>query len=359
MCRRLVLAALFLAASATGLPATGRANSFMGLGFLPGGSLSVANAVSADGSVVVGASNERAFRWTQSTGMVDLGGDGISARGVSADGSVVVGAMGPLLEAFRWTAETGMIGLGTLPGGGTTNASGVSADGSVVVGTSVEHEAPGTIQAFRWTAGDGMTGLGFLAGDVQSQANAVSGDGSVVIGFSLYLAPGEGFTRAFRWTEDGGMVGLLPSVSDSFAEAVSADGSVVVGGNDARPFRWTATGGEAIPGIDTGTASGVSGDGSVVVGNGVMGTLGSTVFVWDAEHGTQSLLQMLADDPDLAGWRLEAALAISSDGRTIVGYGRNPDGNLEAWIAVIPEPATGLLILLGVAGLAVSRGVAR
>ena len=83
------------------------------------------------------------------------------------------------------------------------------------------------------------------------------------------------------------------------------------------------------------------------------------MFLWDAEHGTRSLLQMLADDPDLTGWRLDAALAISSDGRAIVGYGRNPSGNLEAWIAVIPEPATSLLILVGLAGLAASRGVAR
>ena len=42
--------------------------SFQGLGFLPGGNSSYANAVSADGTVVVGNGNSsyggQAFRWT-------------------------------------------------------------------------------------------------------------------------------------------------------------------------------------------------------------------------------------------------------------------------------------------------------
>ena len=52
--------------------------SFQGLGFLPGASYSEANAVSADGLVVVGAStyasgDAQAFRWTAAGGMVGLG----------------------------------------------------------------------------------------------------------------------------------------------------------------------------------------------------------------------------------------------------------------------------------------------
>lgn len=41
------------------------------------------------------------------------------------------------------------------------------------------------------------------------------------------------------------------------------------------------------------------------------------------------------------------------DGLTIVGWGYNPDGYDEAWIATIPEPTT--LLLLGFGGLALRR----
>lgn len=39
----------------------------------------------------------------------------------------------------------------------------------------------------------------------------------------------------------------------------------------------------------------------------------------------------------MAGWTLIAASDISDDGLSIVGYGTNPDGNTEAWIATIPQ----------------------
>jgi uncharacterized membrane protein len=41
-----------------------QAQRFSGLGFLPGGTQSAASRVSSDGSVVVGAASNHAFRWT-------------------------------------------------------------------------------------------------------------------------------------------------------------------------------------------------------------------------------------------------------------------------------------------------------
>ena len=77
------------------------------------------------------------------------------ANDVSANGSVVVGqstSFSPSnAEAWRWTAAAGMVGLGQLPGGVFgSSASDVSADGLVVVGQS--DSALGT-QAFRWDVG--------------------------------------------------------------------------------------------------------------------------------------------------------------------------------------------------------------
>ena len=90
----------------------------------------------------------------------------------------------------------------------------------------------------------------------------------------------------------------------------------------------------------------VSADGSVVVGDG---------FIWDSTNGMQNLRDVLVGlGLDLTGWTLRESY-ISGDGLTIAGSGTNPSGQREAWIAVIPEPSTSLLLGLGVAGLAVLR----
>ena len=54
----------------------------------------------------------------------------------------------------------------------------------------------------------------------------------------------------------------------------------------------------------------------------------------------------------LSGWTLTEARAISDDGLTIAGLGFDPHGNTQGWIATIPEPATGVLLGLGLAALA-------
>ena len=107
-----------------------------------------------------------------------LGGPESMAHALSADGSVVVGRSdlnAPASHAFRWTAATGMVDLGVLPGANDSSAREVSANGQVVVGFS----NPGSVfRAFRWTQAGGMINLGTLGGDY-SMANAVSADGSV------------------------------------------------------------------------------------------------------------------------------------------------------------------------------------
>jgi len=225
------------------------------LGVLPYGRWSWAYGVSADGTVVVGVSNYlggygSAFRWTASGGMQNLGTPGgrVSyAYGVSADGAVVVGTaivdyyddwgFYNYARAFRWTASGGMQDLGDL-GGGESEAYGVSADGTVVVGGAFN--AAGQWRAFRWTASGGMQDLGTL-GVGWSEAYGVSADGAVVVGQAQNAA---WQWRAFRWTASGGMQDLGTLGGDrSTAYAVSADGSVVVGWAGGRAFRWTVGGG--------------------------------------------------------------------------------------------------------------------
>ncbi len=357
--------------------------TFTGLGELPGGSSdNQAWGVSADGTVVVGqghstvaGGNSQAFRrtgggGTVGLGMLSAGSPQSTAYGVSTDGAVVVGTgyptndnSAPGSEAFRWTSGGGMIGLGFLPGGGNLGSAtgseglGVSADGTDIVGYSTS--ASGS-QAFRWTSGTGMVGLGYLsAASSVSVAFGASGDGSVVVGYG-FSASGQ---EAFRWTSGGGMVGLgdLPGgIFSSVAFAVSADASVVVGSSNtasgSEPFRWTSGGGMVgigdLPGRIYGGAAAVSADGSVVVGSSNSAS-GQGAFRWTSGGGVFSVKDLLVANAvtNLTGWKLTAATGVSADGQTIVGYGVDPFGNGEGWIATVPEPSSLVLAALGVVGL--------
>jgi hypothetical protein len=46
---------------------------------------------------------------------------------------------------------------------------------------------------------------------------------------------------------------------------------------------------------------------------------------------------------DLTDWTLQEARGVSGDGLSIVGYGLNPSGDREAFIAIVPEPSATLL----------------
>ena len=310
------------------------AQSLTWLGTL-GGNSSEAWGVSADGSVVVGASRPqsstypRPFRWTATTGMQDISRAGIVqgiAYGVSADGSVVIGSMdvGGYSRAFRWTPSGGMQDIDGRRSGYSSAAYGVSADGSVVVG---EVQSPPYRRAFYWTATDWMQALGTFGGS-DSWAYGVSADGSVVVGSARAHPSG---SCAFRWTAETGMqnLGVLPGGNDSVARGVSADGSVVVGttfdgGTRGRAFRWTASEGTqdlgGLPGSTLIQPWAVSADSSIVVGIS-MGT-GTRAFRWTASRGMEDLNITYANL--LAGGSLlEGAFAISPDGRYIVGDGYN------------------------------------
>lgn len=361
-----LVATFILANSHAGIAAT---ISFTPIGHPQGGAFpSEAWAVSADGAVVVGNAGGEAFRWTADGGMVGLGrlDDGSSAAtGVSADGTVIVGASGDVVtsgvQAFRWTADNGMVALGDLGGGASALSAsrrlGVSADGSVVVGRRVPS---GSFRAFRWTADLGMTDVGDLPGGaVGSSAWGVSADGTVVVGASSSASG----TEAFLWTADDGMVGLGDLGGGSFfseAWAVSANGAVVVGYSNSaagtEAFRWSADDGMVgLGALSAGNlnslARGVSADGAVIVGysNSASSALGIEAFRWTADEGMVSLKDILVNGgvSNVTDWTLTSATGVSADGRTIVGFGVNPNGITEAWVATVPEPSTLALASIG------------
>ena len=361
----LLFSAGTIVAPASGLAAV---PYFQGLGSLPGGGIyGHAWDLSADGTTVTGWSDDgnvhiQAFHWTEGTGMVGLpflsGSDTDSeGDGLSANGLIVAGYSG--LEACRWMWinqngewKWAVEGLGDLIGGSfSSRAYAISFDGQVVVG---EGQSGNGTEAFRWTPAGGMVGLGdFKGGGFFSRAFGCSEDGSVVVGQGHVKNGG----MAFRWTAAKGMVelGLLPRRKFSAAWACSADGSVVVGqgwtqGNQSslnyeQAFRWTAsTGmvglGELPGGIFYSEADGVSPDGSIVVGGS--GTAnGTEAFIWDSANRMRRVADYLAEKGAIvpAGWTLRYAngVTVNNGVVTIAGWGINPDGSTEPWIAAVMQ----------------------
>lgn len=384
-------------------------DSFMTTFLLPGYGPSEVNGLSHDGSVAVGwASAGGALRWTPDIGATALGdlvgGSGSSsAQGVSADGTIVVGAadspggVRSSLEAFRWTlmnpvtGQGTMVGLGDLPGGDSYSvAAAVSQDGLIVVGgASSAASYSGSVislgfEAFRWSQGTGMEPLGDLpGGGYYSIAHDVSADGSVVVGESTSAASGSFDMEAFRWTQQTGMVGLgdLPGGNfTSFATGVSADGSIIIGSSAVAigdggfdvyaPFIWDAVHGMrdlrnvfaelglTLPLLAMTNATDISDDGRTITGFGksVYSTPGGSHRT-EAWVGVLSPVQALLADFDIDGdvdgadfltWqRGESPNPLSQSDLADWEANYGTVAPLTATSTTVPEPATGLMLTLG------------
>jgi probable HAF family extracellular repeat protein len=333
----------------------GSTMQFHGLGWLGATNHdSDAAAVSGDGSVVVGVSqddagNAVAFRWTQADGMQPLGllpgGHHSQAYAVSANGNVIAGYANNNV-AFRWTSSSGLQSLGTPLGGSGSFAQDMNSLGNVIVGYGTI-SASGLNEAQKWTITGGWQGLGHLPGGAyQSIAWKINGAGTVIAGESGSAAG----LRAVRWVN-----GQIQDLGPGRATGVDALGDTIVGTDFAtgHAFRWTPTTGMTDliePPGNFSTPSDVSADGNIVVGYTTGATTSPDGFVWDAQHGMRSLESMLiADGVDVAGWQIRYIEGISFDGSTVVGQGINPAGDQEAFVATLPEPGTSALVLLGAA----------
>lgn len=374
--------------------------TFYSLGFLSGqDNYSVASGLSADprGPVVSGyggisGSSQQPFLWTTNGivgTMVGLGsvpaGTACSGGGISSDGSVVVGFSGPYgsggsgCQAWRWTTQSGtMTGLGYLPGGSWSRGYSVSADGSVVVGYG---DSPSGVQGWRWTTQSGsMQGLGYLPGSSYNDCLGVSRDGSTVAGAGFY----GGTYQAWRWTQSGSIQGLgfLSGASYSYiggGNCVSGDGSVIVGRSGttlSEAFRCTLALGMQglgyLQGDNSSGASGISADGSVIVGYSGVGYGGlfqpagqdGKAVIWENGSGPQNIQTILTNDAvNLSDWTLQSASAVFAtnewqgvpgDYEAIAGVGYH-NGNMEAWLAIIPEPSTYVLAVVALGGLLALR----
>lgn len=389
------LAQLTLCAASALIPAAplfasaGSPTGFMGLGDLPGGEFrSSAYGISADGSTVVGSSRgginpetNEAYRWTKATGMQGIGmlpvGYSSQARAISADGQTIVGSSRHfdgndyIDQAFRWSQGGGMEPLGYYNPGIDDEpygsyASAVSADGSSVAGETIAPAGIAFSVGFLWTEPAGLRTLSTASQipsgiDEYDNVADISGDGARIVGIGYDAFSSNPQFQAFmaETGQTGRLLGTLPGYVRSAAVAISTDGSTVVGHSEAatgpvRAFRWTdAELMQPLPDSQEGLrpviASDVSADGSVIVGSG-FGPNGSELFIWTQKQGTFSLVEVMVaagiSSVQFDDWELTEITGISADGKTLVGNGINPNGDREAWIATVPEPASALLLAL-------------
>lgn len=318
--------------------------------------------LSEAGDVVVGHSADTdsfftAFRSTTEGGIQGLGRleppNDSYANGVSSDGSIVVGysyTAQARKAAFRWSESTGMVPLGQLPGGLWSEAIDASGDGQIIVGDS---DTPDSHQGFKWTASTGMTPLPLLDSSFpRGSAEAISADGKVVVGWSTNA---DGDHEAVYWDDNDEVhpLGFLSRGSRSTARAVSNDGAVIAGDGhgfgDQQGFRWTADGGMQglgiIPGTSWNAVEGMTSDGSVIVGRAYLNQFLSVAFIWDEQNGIRDLRRVLIDEYGLAeleNWAIGIAgdVSISGDGLTLTGVGFGPDQNYHGWVVRIPEPGS-------------------
>jgi probable HAF family extracellular repeat protein len=222
--------------------------------------LSVATDTTSDGRVVVGmarngCSLSHAFRWEESTGMVDLGssvaGRASLAEGVSADGTVIVGYQ-DRADGFRQGARwvDGRQELFQGPSGPTGTAIAANRDGSIIVGRVCVPAGvpdPNDQSAWMWTARDGLRCLAAPRRRVSPgpailvDANATSDDGRVIGGGQN--VGGSRDSDAVIWIDGS------PSYLKDYLQANGVPDAFAT---------W----------INTGAITDISPDGRILVGNG-------------------------------------------------------------------------------------------
>ena len=266
---------LTLAALLAALPAAAAPSNITDLGSLRndnslGGSY--VNAVSSDGSIVVGdADNDRdgtratvwsGSNWATKTDLGTLRADNSynsSAYAVSHDGSVVAGSSrndnyydrATVWSGSGWATKTD---LGTLKAdnSGESAALALSRDGSVAAGLADNDNGDSRATVWSGSGWATKTDLGTLKTDNSgnSLVNAISADGSVVAGFAH---DDNGERRATVWSGSGWAtktdLGTLKADNsgNSSVRAVSSDGSMVGGealndNGNLRATVWSGSG---------------------------------------------------------------------------------------------------------------------
>ncbi len=258
---------------------------------------------------------------------------GLTAVAISDDGRTVVGAMedpgtGAEIAAI-WHASTNTWeSMGSIPGGGEcpslSSAYELSADGTVAVGLCWVNGCKA--RAFRWTDDTGMVPMDEL-GNGGNRASVVSANGSLIAGF----AQGAGDRTPAVWGASGAGQLLDPPNGNAQGEifGMNPSGSILLGIWNGKATKWTngtsvrttVGAGSTLPGW-SGNAMAIANTGTIVG----FDIIGGYRRAWIQPNGTGPLVDLATYVTSNGGAipddvNLDVCQAISADGTRIIGHG--------------------------------------
>ncbi|MBL0921691.1 MAG: hypothetical protein IBJ10_06130 [Phycisphaerales bacterium] len=258
--------------------------------------------VSFDGTrvsaTIITADNTAATQgvWTLGSGWIETmppsPADGVlldnsygSAWGLSGDGSTLTGfywGTGPgSAKPCTWSASTGVVALERTPGR-SARVNAADFDGDVVVGW--EERSDGAWQPTVWRNGVKSR---LTESEGFAEAYGVNADGTIIVGD--WWDPSEAKVVMTVWTWNGAAYtrqsfGALPGTSPNFGgswlSAVSADGTVAVGGN-----RYSQSPGGPMDGLVWTAQSGLMRDTDFLASLGLSVPANSDIRTFDAVSG--------------------------------------------------------------------------
>jgi uncharacterized membrane protein len=335
----------------------------------------MARAVSADGTIVLGAVNgmvgtigvSRPFIWTAEGGsrLVPLPSAirtdvTVTPWSLSGDGTFWVGEY---RSSSSTTAPPTPYGGPTEPGGENMPLPGFMLPAAAIGGFAFDTNHDGSrsvgnftdtaVRAIQWNANGMSLPLMNPYGNASPYASAggITRDGSIAAGSAK---DGMGSVFVVFWGEAGttppGQVRTLTGLQDVEVHAVNEDARVTAGtywDSAYSNFAFLTDGSRFVPLTPMGApvpprsqAFDVSDDGAFVVGeiSGAMaGMTGQQAVIWKADGSFRPVMDVLRDSNAAPpGWTLLVAYGISADGKVVVGSATDPGGIAQGFIARLP-----------------------
>lgn len=307
--------------------------------------------VADNGVVSMHTSAGGIFKWDAANGIQQIGAltNGYPQAGrtlVSNDGTKIASTMTNGTTNFNeiaiynvaastWTNLGGLVPTGW--DGSVSSTWGMTPDGSKVVGLGWLSGA--NAHAVKWDAANGVVDLGSMFTGRSSRANAVNADGTVVVGWQ---DEADGTRSGARWVN--GTESLITDNSGNHvgeAGDVSSDGNTIIGSAMPNPYVWNAVSGLTYithpnsSAFFRGGATGVSADGTTVIGffRPFPGPpMAGEGFIWTAAGGRVNLNDFSVSlGIATNGVSMSLPLAISKDGKKIAGIGTNSSGQIVAF----------------------------